>query len=140
MQRIAARFRFTWWCRPTEQVGNHRVLFILTEIRKRRHEPSAAIDDLLNLFSRKPRSYANERWSAVDTASVGAVTAGADRSINFLARSRSARPGKNACRFAHRRDPRDVAAIHVDDTLLWIDRGATPFTTAIESGKHNGSL
>src|SRR5206468_771013 len=32
------------------------------------------------------------------------------------------------------------AAIHVDDTLLWIDRSATPFATAIESGKHNGSV
>src|SRR5438477_4944446 len=140
MRRIAVRFRCPRRCRPTEQVGNHRLLFILAQIRKRRHEPPAAIDDLLNLFSRKPGSYANERWSAVVTASVDAMTTRADRSIHILARSRPARPWNNARHFAHRRNPGDVAAIYVDDTLLWIDSSATPFATAIESGKHNGSL
>src|SRR5437763_15769803 len=133
MRRIAVRFRCARRCRPTEQVGNHRLLFILAQIRKRRHEPPGAIEDLLNLFSRKPGSYANERWSAVVTASVDAMTARADRSIHILARSRSAHPWDNARRFAHRRNPADVAAIYVDDTLVWIDSGATPSTPAIES-------
>src|SRR6266513_1456053 len=72
--------------------------------------------------------------------SVRAVTAGTRGSINLRASARAASRWNYFRSFAHRRDPRDVASVHVNHTRLSIDGGTAPFTTAVKAGQHDCSF
>src|SRR2546423_8191550 len=71
---------------------------------------------------------------------IRAVTAGARGSIYVRTGARAASRWSYFRCFAHRRDPRDVASVHIDHTRLSIDGGTAPFTTAVEAGQHDCPL
>src|SRR5712664_363710 len=73
------------WC-PIRRVGRRQLVSQILDqraflghrqIRKRRHETATPINCLLNLLLRSARGEANERWRAVPTAAIAAVTDGA---------------------------------------------------------------
>ena len=97
-------------------------------------------DDLKHLIGCQSRTDADERRRAIVTAPIDAMTGDARAGVYGGTSSRRAGLHGDPRDLTHRRDPRHVARVDVEDTRLGVDRCPAPLSAAVEARQDDAAF